>query len=380
MIIDLVLQFSQSPRKGGFSFLLHFLTCQNQLINIQKLLKDMHKDVWYQAKLTILSSNPHNLSGMDCRAGILPKDLWDVSNANLSGHHLVYPSFYDAKMKGVNLENTNCNYVQCLKDNIANQENIDPEQFYEEFDIDPLIAVLETICYVYPLLFSNDDKAQLLKITSALASLPYSIESVVSKKYRTQTSCTAYFVKLDYWSLKLLLFKEKLGDLGNDLMCEEEENLKRREKEDCWKTGYPVDIYTQIVSIWCLRTTSKCLEKGVHLLIKAYLIPVEDEKVTSGTDFLKHFRDGLRLYNVKVVQDDLIRTTIEKNIEGLQEVYPSLMPQLQKRALDLLWGLSESYKKGKMDLLYHFLWHQSELTDFKKLVNTKVRDYIYYNS
>ncbi|MEM7362159.1 MAG: pentapeptide repeat-containing protein [Bacteroidota bacterium] len=320
--IDIALSFSEAYKKGHLDFLLHFLSCKNRLIKLIKTYsyaKEGHTWLWYQVKLgALLRNGSTELSDMDYKAGLLPRFFLnaDLSKINFRFQNLVYINFSDLNMQGVNLDDTTCDYLQCLC------LRVKAYTYYDNWLVRQLSKSLASIADLYPNLPSNSDKAALLKIASAFAYLPSDYLVPVYNPDENED-----YIRLGYWSCKLLLLKKKLGALGNQLVCPLEKHLEENAATFCWKTDYtahlehPKAIY--IASQWCRSTTSVCLKNNVPLLIQQY-IQCDYPIYTKIGEYREYFKDEVKRYvrpSLRKEGYDFYKGAIEDGLYGLDMIY-----------------------------------------------------------
>ena len=283
---------------------------------------------------------PQNLSGANLTDAKLPQDL---SRANLTDTNLTRQKFTSTnlegtKLSGVILTDTLCDYQKCFATN-GEKNQLSGGDWYRK----NLLKDLQSIARVYPHLSKDIHKAELLQIASGLAYLPY---------YER----TEFYIKISYYSCKLLLLKKQLKKtLGDQLVCSVIHSLEYDAKNYCWQTNYPEN-------------------------------KVEEEKEEAPhADFdkyLKTFREGLKKYNVKSKDKDgfkYYKENIEKNIQGLQKAYPKLTsPALKKEATSIAFLLSKSWQIQHLLFLFRYLFAQNRLIRLSFYAGVGVKNDIHY--
>ena len=257
----------------------------------------------------------------------LPKDFsaTNLTYANLTGQRFTDTNFEGTQLEGAILTNTTCDYQQCFADNVeANQ--LSYGKWYQE----NLPKDLKSIAEVYPRLYQDSHKAALLQIACGLAYLPY-------------WEGTEFYIKVAYWSCKLLLLKKQLSSgLQKQLVCSLDSDLEYDARKYCWQTDYPQD-------------------------------QVEEEKEAPHDDFaqyLKTFQKGLKKYHCKSEYEwgyNWYKDNIERNLQGLQKTYPKLTsPKLRKEAVDIAFQLSKIYQNQHLLFLLRYLSLQNRLIRLKR--------------
>ncbi len=261
-----------------------------------------------------------------------------LSYVDLTGQRFTCTDFTNTQFDGVLLTNTTCDYQQCFQDNVkANQ--LSGGLWY----LDNLPKDLKSIAQVYPTILQDHHKAELLQIASGLAYLPYH-------------EGKEFYIKVQYWSIRLLLLKKQLGTLGSQLVCSlGDYGLNYEAKRFCWQTDYPQNQVEEE-------------QEAPHAYFDKYL---------------QTFQDELLKYNVKSKDKrgyDWYKKNIEKNIQGLKKAYPKLTSQaLRKEAIDIAFQLSKKCRFQHLLFLFHYLSCQNRLIQLKMLAGVGVENDIHYN-
>ncbi len=283
-----------------------------------------------------------NLSGRDFTSANLERA--DCSKAILMGSVFKSTNVTDAFFDNAILTHTICDYQAHFQDNMKANKIRGGEWYQNNLPND-----LKSIAKVYPQLKKDADKAELLHIACSLARLPYDDQD------------PEFYVKVAYWSCKLLCLKNRLSkDLGDQLVCSLTKGLNYDANNFCWKTEYPQDKIT------CAQTVN--LPQGKP----------------DFAGYLKQFNDGLKQYKVQSKDEwgfNWYKNNIEKNIQGIAKAYPKVEDRsLQKEMLETAYKLSKSYELQHAHLLFHFLYHQNLLIRIREsVVGVETKNDIHYN-
>ena len=202
---------------------------------------------------------PQDLTGVNFTAAKLPKSLagTKLTHANLTGQHFTATDFTNAQLDGAMLTHTTCDYQQYFQDNVKTKQLSGGVWYLNNLPKD-----LKSIAQVYPQCSQDTHKAELLQIACGLARLPYDDNIELE-------------IKLEYWSCKLILFREKLGPLREQLVCSLTRGLAYDVREYCWQTNYPLHLEhlkgMQIAAQWCISTIATHLPEDLGQLIQHYL-------------------------------------------------------------------------------------------------------------
>ena len=216
-------------------------------------------------------------------------------------------------------------------------------------------------------------KAELLQIACGLARLPYD-------------ESTEFYIKVQYWSCKLLLLKKELGTLGYQLVCSLASDLEYEVEEYCWQTNYPFHLEhpkgRQIAAQWCISIIATDLPESLGTLIQHYLTEPTQAIHTNFDQYLQTFQAGLIHYKCQSKGSwgyRWYKDNTEKNIQGLKKIYPKLSSQkLQKEAIDIAFQLSKQYKIQHWCLLFGYLSCQNRLIQLKISAGVGVGNGVYY--
>ncbi len=257
-----------------------------------------------------------NLSGRDFTNANLEDT--DCSKANLLGAIFKNTNVTGIVLFGAKLTHTECNYVGLCKKYIKEATSCEY--------IKNIFNDIVSITHFYLKVDKDVDKATLLRIACGLAHLPYD-------------QALAFYVSMQYWSYKLLCFRDGLvKNLGDQLLCSFGNNLNYDATNYCWETDYPQDKIT--------------CRQAVHIL----------KGRIDFDGYLKQFRNGLVQYKVKSANKYgffYYKEAIESSIQRLAQVYKKITHEsLQKNMGQIAYGLSKSYELKHRDFLGYFLHHQ----------------------
>ena len=314
-----------------------------------------------------------NLSKTNLTHVRLPKNLaaTKLTHANLTGQHFTSTDFTNAQLDKAILTYTTCNYQQYFQHN-AKANKLSGGRWY----FNNLPKDLKSIAQVYLQCLQDVHKAELLQIACGLAQLPYDEDE-------------EFYIKIQYWSCKLLLLKKQLGNgLGDQLVCSLACDLNRDAAHHCWQTNYPFHLEKQkgmqIAAQWCISTTTTHLPGDLGTLVQHYLTEPAQTIHANFDQYLQIFQEGLVKYNVKSKHQwayKYYKANIEKNIQSLKKAYPKLISQkLRKEASNIACQLSEQYKIQHLFFLFHFLTCQNRLIQLKILAGVRIEYNIHYNS
>lgn len=314
---------------------------------------------------------PKNLSNVHLSGAKLPLKLsgFKFANAILTEIDFARINFMQAELAGVDLCHTTCGYVQCFLDNIK-ANNLEGGQWY----IDHIEAGLKSIAQVYLNISSDSQKAELLKIASGFAYLPY---------YQGME----FTIKIAYWGSKLLIFKNQLNEDLKKMILFPLTAFSEDAQKYCWSTDYTTIHLEptkgiQIASFWARITTGVTLITVLGSLVQSYLTEPAQTEHANFDQYFQVFQEGLVKYNVKSIVKiggyDWYRAYTKKCIEGLKKAFPYLIsPALQKEAINIAIALSESYKMAHFQLHCHYPDCQERLIRLRALAGGKAKKHIY---
>ena len=241
--------------------------------------------------------------------------------------------------------------------------------------LDNLPKDLKSIAQVYLQCLQDVHKAELLQIACGLAQLPYD-------------EGTEFYIKVEYWSCKLLLLKKQLGDLGDQLVCSLASHIEYEVKEHCWQTNYPFHLEhpkgMQIAVQWCISTIDTHLPESLGTLIQHYLTEPAQAIHANFDQYLQTFQAGLVKYKCRSKNSygcNWYKNNIEKNIQGLKKTYPKLTSQkLRKEAIDIAFQLSKQCKIQHWRFLFSYLSCQNRLIQLKISAGVGIGNGVYYRA